>query len=279
MSLQESYNMRNMDYCFHGDFYKVRELLEDYGADPNYQDTNGQTPLMRAVVYGHLDIVQLLLQYDADPNIKDYGGRTALSYIFGYQHDYQGKDISILKLLLDIGIDVNIRGYNGNTPLMSAVRQGNIIGIELLLQHGANPFIEDNWGDTAYDYAIEIGDPASIELLKKYMIIYRMQALRRGNLTRRKLRTSMARRRSALNQVADEYGLEEEIIHMLNSHITGPTRLDVIDETPRDILLQEQRENQSISDYLDELDQYGSGKRNRKKEQGNVYTDYIIKLK
>jgi hypothetical protein len=90
-----------------------------------------------------------------------------------------------------------------------------------------------------------------------------MQALKRGNLTRRKLRTklrtSMARRRSALNQVADEYGLEEEIIHMLNSHITGPTRLDVIDETPRDILLQEQRENQSIADYLDDLDQYGSG--------------------
>ena len=106
--MSESTNMKNMDYCFHGDFYKVRELLEDYGADPNYQDTNGQTPLMRAVVYGHLDIVQLLLQYDADPNIKDYGGRTALSYIFGYQHDPPGessKHISILQLLLDIGID------------------------------------------------------------------------------------------------------------------------------------------------------------------------------
>ena len=268
MSLEESTNMKNMDYCFHGDFYKVRELLEDYGADPNYQDTNGQTPLMRAVVYGHLDIVQLLLQYDADPNIKDYGGRTALSYIFGYQHDPPGessKHISILQLLLDIGIEINIRGYNGNTPLMSAVRQGNIIGIELLLQHGANPFIEDNWGDTAYDYAIEVEDHASIELLKKYMTIYRMQALQRGNLTRRKLRTSMARRRSALNQVADEYGLEEEIIHMLNSRITGPSRLDVIDETPRDILLQEQRENQSIADYLDTMNQYGSGKRSRRK--------------
>ena len=265
--MSESTNMKNMDYCFHGNFYKVRELLEDYGADPNYQDINGLTPLMRAVVYGHLDVVQLLLQHGADPNIKDYVGRTALSYIFGY-HDrfrWSGKYNIILKLLLNIGIDVNIRGYNGNTPLMSAVRQGNIIGIKLLLKHGANPFIEDNWGDTAYDFAIVVEDPASIELLKKYMTIYRMQALKRGNLTRRKLRTSMARRRSALNQVADEYGLEEEIIHMLNSHITGPTRLDMIDETPRDILLQEQRENQSIADYLDDLDQYGSGKRNRKK--------------
>ena len=52
---------------------------------------------------------------------------------------------------------------------------------------------------------------------------------------------------------------------MLNSHITGPTRLDVIDETPRDILLQEQRENQSIADYLDTMNQYGSGKRSRRK--------------
>ena len=277
MSLQESYNMRNMDYCFHGDFYKVRELLEDYGADPNYQDTNGQTPLMKAVLYGHLDVVKLLLQHDADPNIKDYGGRTALSYIFGY-HDRSAlrKYNIILQLLLNIGIEVNIRGYNGNTPLMSAVRQGNIIGIELLLRHGANPFIEDDWGDTAYDYAIGVGESAPIELLKKFMTIYRMQALKRGNLTRRKLRTSMARRRSALNQVADEYGLEEEIIHMLNSHITGPTRLDVIDEMPRDILLQEQRENQRIADYLDDLDQYGSGKRSslsnrRKRTRKRLY--------
>ena len=277
--MSESTNMKNMDYCFHGDFYKVRGLLEDYGADPNYQDINGLTPLMRAVVYGHLDVVQLLLQHGADPNIKDYGGRTALSYIFGY-HDrfrWSGKYNIILKLLLNIGVELNIRGgYNGNTPLMSAVRQENIIAIKLLLRHGANPFIEDDWGDTAYDYAIGVGESASIELLKKFMTIYRMQALQRGNLTRRKLRTSMARRRSALNQVADEYGLEEEIIHMLNSHITGPTRLDVIDETPRDILLQEQRENQRIADYLDDLDQYGSGKRSslsnrRKRTRKRLY--------
>ena len=46
----------------------------------------------------------------------------------------------------------------------------------------------------------------------------------------------MARRRSALSQVADEYSLEEDIIDMLNSRITRPSHLDMIDETPRNLL-------------------------------------------
>jgi len=110
-------------------------------------------------------------------------------------------------------------------------------------------------------------------MIQKY-ILKKLQALQRVKLTRRKLKTSMARRRSALNQVADEYGLNEEMIHMLNSRMTRPTRLDMIDETPRDILLQEQRENQSIADYLDDLDQYGSGFKSRKltrKRRNKIY--------
>src|SRR5579885_3899631 len=41
---------------------------------------NGQTLLMRAVEYGHKNIVALLLSYKADPQLKDNNGLTALDY-------------------------------------------------------------------------------------------------------------------------------------------------------------------------------------------------------
>lgn len=71
------------------------------------------------------------------------------------------------------------------------------------------------------------------------MRIYRIQALGRGNLTRRKLKTSMARRRSALSRLSDTYGLDEDVIQML-SHMsipgrfdmTRPSHIDMIEETP-----------------------------------------------
>ena len=64
------------------------------------------------------------------------------------------------------------------------------------------------------------------------MRIYRIQALRSGNLTRRKLRTSMARRRSALSRLGDTYGLGEDVIKMLNSRMSKPSYIDMIEETP-----------------------------------------------
>ena len=71
------------------------------------------------------------------------------------------------------------------------------------------------------------------------MRIYRIQALQRGKRTRRKLRTSMARRRSALSRLGDTHGLGEDVIQML-SHMsipgrfdmTRPSHVDMIDETP-----------------------------------------------
>ena len=64
------------------------------------------------------------------------------------------------------------------------------------------------------------------------MRIYRIQALQRGKRTRRKLKTSMARRRLALSRLGDTYGLGEDVIQMLNSRMSRPSHVDMIDETP-----------------------------------------------
>ena len=232
--------------------------LLNRGVDVNYQeDSQGESPLMMASRQGKKNIFDILLNAGADINLLDQDGYDALMY----------------------AVSGSRYGHRGKSPAMRRRTLQYILIVKKLLDKGINPNIRNDDNFTAYDMAMYFENIEIAELIKKYMTIYRMQALKRGNLTRRKLRTSMARRRSALNQVADEYGLNEEIIHMLNSRMIRPTRSDMIDETPRDILLQEQRENQSIADYLDDLDQYGSGKRSglsnrRKRKKKRLYKRY-----
>jgi ankyrin repeat protein len=64
-----------------GDANAVQVLLAR-GADVNAKTNNGQTALMLASGYRHLDVVQALLAAGADVNAKDSRGRTALSLAY-----------------------------------------------------------------------------------------------------------------------------------------------------------------------------------------------------
>ena len=54
------------------------EYLLEQGADSNYQDGLGQTPLIYAVLGGHADIVTRLLLSGADAGQRNSAGDTAL---------------------------------------------------------------------------------------------------------------------------------------------------------------------------------------------------------
>ena len=196
----------------------VIELLNK-GVDVNYQeDTVGQSPLMTASMEGYYSIVDILLNAGADVNLIDSNGDNALIYAISNARKYYPIDSDLL-----------LRQRMGLFELIA----------KKLLDNGINPFHRNNEGDTAYDVAITYRVIEIAELIKHYMKIYRIQALRRGNLTRRKLRTSMARRRSALSRLGNTYGLGEDVIQML-SHMsipgrfdmTRPSHIDMIEETP-----------------------------------------------
>ena len=46
----------------------------------NFQDKDGKTPLIMAVIKGNKDIVRALVNIGADLNIKDNDNKTALDY-------------------------------------------------------------------------------------------------------------------------------------------------------------------------------------------------------
>lgn len=50
------------------------------GANVNYQNTKGETALIRAVMKGAKDNVKILIENNADINLKDKNGNTAMDY-------------------------------------------------------------------------------------------------------------------------------------------------------------------------------------------------------
>ena len=58
----------------------VQTLLQA-GADPNAEDSAGQTPLYSAIKWQQRDVVRILLEAGADPNYRNRQGRTVLAQI------------------------------------------------------------------------------------------------------------------------------------------------------------------------------------------------------
>ncbi len=134
-----------------------------------------KTPLTTAISHGKTDAVRLLLEYGADPNkIDGYGRAPLVLAAFRVNPEI----VEIVELLLQKNADPNIRGVDRLTPLNQAVRKlkaeraqiddsdyENYMCVILnLLNHGANIYIEDMFGNTPVEYAIHAKDIKLVNL-------------------------------------------------------------------------------------------------------------------
>ena len=62
---------------------RVVKLLLDNGAQPDFEDENGQTPLSRAVEKGSVAVVQLLLAKEVKINFKYYNVSNIIHILMG----------------------------------------------------------------------------------------------------------------------------------------------------------------------------------------------------
>jgi hypothetical protein len=93
-------------------------------------------------------LIPLLLQYNVDVNAKDNNGQPTLFYGVG--------NSSTLKSLLkspNLDLD-NQDDTTGTTALMLACENNDETSIQLLLKAGADPFMTDDNGHIAVQYAI-----------------------------------------------------------------------------------------------------------------------------
>ncbi|SEM72638.1 ankyrin repeat domain-containing protein [Nitrosomonas marina] len=136
-------------------------LFLDANMPVDAQDTSlGDTALMIAASYGHLDTVKLMLKRRADVNKQNRIGRTALmNAIVFEQYD-------IVFNLLDQSVDINVSDQNGSNALMFAVQKNQPAIVEILLGKGANIHTRNVLGQSALSIAQENNNFTIVSLLK-----------------------------------------------------------------------------------------------------------------
>lgn len=144
---------------------EVKSYLEK-GADANYEDEKGRTPLYGAVSLGHLEIVKLLITADADVNHFICNDYFKSGWIALYCASERGDEL-IVELLLKNRANVNQANKYGETPLYIAAYKGHTEIVNLLLENDANVNQATKTGETPLYVVASNNCPKIAQLLLK----------------------------------------------------------------------------------------------------------------
>jgi len=172
----------------------IAKMLIDRGANPNTRDESQATPLIKAAMNGHIDLMRVFLRSGADPNAYGQDGNTALALTVANVSVNSAivqapeKATEPVILLLASGADINQANRRGITPLMQAIlgwhelrdeasraeqkdqpryqslKQQRLAVIRLLVEQGADPTLKNADGDSAI--ALAGNDPDLQTILK-----------------------------------------------------------------------------------------------------------------
>ena len=117
-------------------------------------DEDFEAPLHRAARNGDIECLKELLQHSADVNIKTALGSTALHLAVLKFRKH------VVEVLLASGADPNATLTYGRTPLHLAAASGQE-DVSLLIRHGADQDLRDNFGNTAQNIAKRYGFSAT----------------------------------------------------------------------------------------------------------------------
>jgi ankyrin repeat protein len=139
----------------------LTEKLLAAGADPNMALMSGETPLMEAARRGNVAVVRALLGAKANPNAKeDVGGHTALMFALSQRQSGSVEE------LIKGGADVHLASKTGFTPLMFAAQQNDVDSGRILIRAGARPNdVQPKTGLTALLVASAMALAPAVDLL------------------------------------------------------------------------------------------------------------------
>jgi ankyrin repeat protein len=117
-------------------------------------DKMGRSELHYASNEGNIGKVCVLISEGSDVNLKDKNGWTPLHFAA------QSRSAKIAARLLEHGAEIDARDNDGNTPLFRAVYcySNDGVMIELLRNHGADPYSKNNFGNSPVGLARRFGN-------------------------------------------------------------------------------------------------------------------------
>ncbi len=140
------------------DLNNVVQLLNS-GADIDYQDGYGNTPLIESVVCEHIEATKLLISKGVCLEIHNKEGDNVLLVAV------QKGNLEITKELLAAGANVNSSNSCGCTPLMIAAKSNDSSMVLLLLDYNADVQKLDDQGRDALHYALNKGNGEVVNIL------------------------------------------------------------------------------------------------------------------
>ncbi|MBA2710758.1 MAG: ankyrin repeat domain-containing protein [Tatlockia sp.] len=139
----------------------LKKLLIE-GADINYQNENGDTALMWAVIGQYDRIAEYLLRQGADPLIKNHKNKIASALInpdstlYLTLKDYEllaavkKHDLLVAKTVIDSGALINFKDARGYNALMIATEQNFEQMVNFLILQGADPTLTLSNGQSIF---------------------------------------------------------------------------------------------------------------------------------
>lgn len=129
----------------------------------NLVDADGCSPLLYALKKGYTIIAKILLEGGADPNFRDRIGLTPLLMACGKPtHGYK----AIAEMLVDKGALVNVRDSLGFSPLLLSLSGGTIEVAKLLIERGADIDVVTRKGVSALSLAERSNAPEAAEIVQ-----------------------------------------------------------------------------------------------------------------
>ena len=140
------------------DIYKINSLLA-MGADVNFINIDGNTPLVFAITHGHIEMIELLISKGADVYQKINSNYNMLFFASCFGHE------KVVELLISKGVNIHEKTKDGASLLLPASLRGHTKVVELLISKGVSVHDKDNYGSSPLFVAYENGHNDVIKLL------------------------------------------------------------------------------------------------------------------
>jgi len=128
--------------------HALKKLIE-YNSSTGASDNDGNNSLHQSIYTRNLNIITIIAKYTQDINARCSTGENSL-HISANIQNYQ-----ICELLIKYKIDINAVDYEHEfTALHYVVTLGNVNITTLLMENGADPNIQDIYGNTPLHYGI-----------------------------------------------------------------------------------------------------------------------------